>query len=74
VNWVEPRDAQGGRVTVEVHSEKEKDVRAELARATVESGWKLFELRTSGLSLEEIFLKLTTKDLSEDAAAEGKAN
>jgi len=68
VNWVEPRESSGERVTLEVHSEKEKDVRAELARATVESGWKLYELKTSGLSLEEIFLKLTTKDLSEEAA------
>jgi ABC-2 type transport system ATP-binding protein len=73
VNWVEPRDSHDGRVTLEVHSEKDKDVRAELARATVESGWKLYELRTSGLSLEEIFLKLTTQDLSEGAAA-GAAN
>ena len=68
VNWVEPREAADGRVTLEVHSEKDKDVRAELARATVESGWKLYELKTSGLSLEEIFLKLTTKDVSEEAA------
>lgn len=73
VNWVEPRESSDGRVTLEVHSEKEKDVRAELAKATVESGWKLFELKTSGLSLEEIFLKLTTKDLSEDAAAKPAA-
>jgi ABC-2 type transport system ATP-binding protein len=69
VNWVEPRESVDGRVTLEVHSEKDKDVRAELARATVESGWKLYELKTSGLSLEEIFLKLTTKDLGEEAAA-----
>jgi len=69
VNWVEPRDSSNGRVTLEVHSEKEKDVRAELARAVVESGWKLYELRASGLSLEEIFLKLTTKDVSEESAA-----
>jgi len=69
VNWVEPRESHDARVTLEVHSEKDKDVRAELARATVESGWKLYELKTSGLSLEEIFLKLTTKDLSEEAAA-----
>ena len=41
-------------------------MRAELARAVVESNWKLYELRTSGLSLEDIFLKLTTKDLSEE--------
>jgi ABC-2 type transport system ATP-binding protein len=68
VNWVEPRESHEGRLTLEVHSEKDKDVRAELARATVESGWKLYELKTSGLSLEEIFLKLTTKDLIEEAA------
>ncbi len=72
VNLVEPRDSHDGRVTLEVHSEKDKDVRAELARATVESGWKLYELKTSGLSLEEIFLKLTTKDLSEEAAAKAE--
>jgi ABC-2 type transport system ATP-binding protein len=69
VNLVEPREASGARITFEVHAEKGQDVRAELARAVVEAGWKLFELKTSGLSLEDIFLKLTTKDLSEDAAA-----
>jgi hypothetical protein len=42
-------------------------VRAELARAVVESEWKLLELKTSGLSLEDIFLKLTTKDLSDES-------
>ena len=66
VNLVEPRDTSDGRVTYEVHAEKGKDVRAELARAVVESHWKLYELKTSGLSLEDIFLKLTTKDLSEE--------
>ena len=66
VNLVEPRDTADGRVTYEVHAEKGKDVRAELARAVVESHWKLYELKTSGLSLEDIFLKLTTKDLSEE--------
>jgi ABC-2 type transport system ATP-binding protein len=69
VNLVEPRDTSDGRVTYEVHAEKGKDVRAELARAVVESHWKLYELKTSGLSLEDIFLKLTTKDLSEEPAA-----
>ena len=55
-------------MTLEVHAEKGQDVRAELARSVVESRWKLFELRTSGMSLEDIFLKLTTKDLSEEKA------
>jgi ABC-2 type transport system ATP-binding protein len=66
VNLVEPRETAGARVTYEVHAEKGKDVRAELAQVVVQSQWKLYELRTSGLSLEDIFLKLTTKDLSEE--------
>ncbi len=65
VKQVEPKDTADGRVTLEVQAEKGHDVRAELARAIVESQWRLLELRTSGLSLEDIFLKLTTKDLSE---------
>ncbi len=68
VSQVEPQEATDGHATFEVHAAKDKDVRAELARAVVESQWKLFELKTSGLSLEDIFLKLTTQDLSEEAA------
>jgi ABC-2 type transport system ATP-binding protein len=68
VNLVEHRDTRSpqtdgeGRVTFEIHAEKGHDVRAELARAVVESRWKLYELKTSGLSLEDIFLKLTHED------------
>jgi hypothetical protein len=69
VNLVEPRDAANSRVTFEVHAEKGHDVRAELARAVVESQWKLLELKTSGLSLEDIFLKLTTRDLSDESGS-----
>jgi ABC-2 type transport system ATP-binding protein len=67
VNMVEPREAKDARVTFEVHTEKGHDVRAELARAVVEAHWNLLELKTSGLSLEDIFLKLTTKDLGEES-------
>jgi ABC-2 type transport system ATP-binding protein len=74
VNLVEPREAANSRVTFEVQAEKGQDVRAELARAIVESQWKLLELRTSGLSLEDIFLKLTTQDLSEEGASSGQAS
>jgi ABC-2 type transport system ATP-binding protein len=70
VNWVEPRESKEGRITLEVQSEKGRDVRGELARAVVESQWRLLELKTSGMSLEDIFLKLTTKDLSEGAQEE----
>jgi len=59
---VEEHEAKDSRATFEVHAEKGHDVRAELARAVVESQWKLLELKTSGMSLEDIFLKLTTEE------------
>jgi ABC-2 type transport system ATP-binding protein len=36
------------------------DRRPQLARAIVEQGWELLELRTVGMSLEDVFLELTT--------------
>jgi ABC-2 type transport system ATP-binding protein len=70
VTLIEEREVFDGRATFEVHAAKERDVRSELARAIVESQWRLLELRTSGMSLEDIFLKLTTRDLSEEEATE----
>lgn len=66
VNLVEPVETSGPRVTLEVHTEKNHEVRSDLARAIVESGWGLFELKTGGMSLEDIFLKLTRRDLGEE--------
>jgi len=38
------------------------DVRRELARTIVQSGWGLLELHSATMSLEDIFLKLTTAE------------
>ena len=38
----------------------------ELARSVVNSGWNLSELRAVGLSLEDIFLQLTTVETKEE--------
>src|SRR5688500_14376487 len=46
----------------EVASESGRDVRRELAAAVVTRGWGLLELRPMRMSLEEIFLHLTTED------------
>jgi len=43
----------------EVESKKGSFVRGDLARAIVESGWDLNELRPAAMSLEEVFLQLT---------------
>jgi ABC-2 type transport system ATP-binding protein len=52
------------RIFFEVESQKGRLVRGELARAVVESGWDLNELRPSAVSLEEIFLQLTGSEVS----------
>jgi ABC-2 type transport system ATP-binding protein len=60
------------RVVFEVESDKGKLVRGDLARAVVESGWDLNELRPAAMSLEEIFLQLTGNETpTEKAAVQG---
>jgi ABC-2 type transport system ATP-binding protein len=58
------QDSRDGLETFEVHSLENFFVRPELARAVVQSGWNLTELRTVGESLEEIFLELTKSETS----------
>ena len=55
--------------SLEVNSETGRDVRRVLAAAVVNRGWGLLELRPLRMSLEEIFLHLTTEDAAAPAAA-----
>jgi ABC-2 type transport system ATP-binding protein len=52
-----------------VQSEVGADIREALASAVVQGGFGLMELRPAHLSLEEIFLQLTTSDTTAGAAA-----
>src|ERR1700726_333359 len=54
------------RAVFEVEGQKDRSLRGDLARAVVESGWDLNELRAASMSLEEVFLQLT----GEEAPAE----
>ena len=56
----------------EIASETGRDVRRELARTVVSNGWGLLELRPMRMSLEEVFLSLTTDDAAAAAPAEGE--
>jgi ABC-2 type transport system ATP-binding protein len=51
-------------VGYEVEAEPNRDVRTDVARAIVNGGLGLLELRPMRMSLEEIFLQLTTEDQS----------
>jgi ABC-2 type transport system ATP-binding protein len=57
-----------GVVIVEVEAEAGRDVRADLASAVVGKGLSLLGLQQAGMSLEEIFLHLTTTDSAAEAA------
>jgi ABC-2 type transport system ATP-binding protein len=52
--------ASDGAATMTVATEKDRDLRAELAAAITAADWGLLELRPVALSLEDIFLSLVT--------------
>ncbi|HET9704719.1 MAG TPA: ATP-binding cassette domain-containing protein [Vicinamibacterales bacterium] len=62
VNVSERRD---GSATFEVDGDQGADIRSDVAAAIVRGGWGLLELRPMRMSLEEIFLSLTTEERTE---------
>jgi ABC-2 type transport system ATP-binding protein len=55
-------NAQNGQHRFQIEGQLHKDIRSDLARAIVQSGWGLLELQSASMSLEDIFLKLTTAE------------
>ena len=55
-------DGDGSIKRYKIELEKEPDVRKAVAASVVNNGWGLLEMKSSGLSLEEIFLQLTTDE------------
>jgi ABC-2 type transport system ATP-binding protein len=74
VSRVVMKDSRDARLLFEVESLQGRHVRADVARSVVGAGWNLNELRSVGLSLEEVFLQLTAaepKDKEAEPATEG---
>jgi ABC-2 type transport system ATP-binding protein len=65
VTGVAVADTHNGLSGYEVSSEAGRDVRRDLARAIVAQDWGLLELRPTRMSLEDIFLSLTTEENNE---------
>ena len=59
-------ETHDGVVAYEISSDRGRDIRRDLARAVVMNNWGLLELRPSRMSLEEIFLSLTTEEKVEE--------
>ena len=47
---------------LQVDRESGQDIRTDLARTVVNEGWGLLELQAENMSLEDIFIKLTTAE------------
>ena len=62
ITRVKAEVGENGLTSIEVDSEQGHDVRRELAATVVQHGWGLLELRPMRMSLEDIFLSLTTED------------
>jgi gliding motility-associated transport system ATP-binding protein len=73
VNRVLEKGTKGNQATFEVEGKNERAIRGDLARAIVESGWDLNELRTASVSLEEIFLHLTSAEETNADPAQSSA-
>ena len=70
ITRVETTPARDGLVDVHIDHTSGRDVRREVAAAGVNRGWGLLELRALKMSLEDVFLSLTT---DETAAPAGDA-
>ena len=73
VTRVVESDRRDGMVGYEIDSESGRDVRRDLARAVVSKGWGLLEMRPMRMSLEDVFLSLTTEETPTPAPEAGDA-
>ena len=62
VTRVSSSDQHGSVTGFEIESDRGTDVRRDLARTIVTRGWGLLELRPMRMSLEEVFLQVTTEE------------
>lgn len=67
VSSVEARERDDGTTEWLIQSDANEDLRETLAAAVVGQGFGLRELATLGMSLEEVYLKLTTEEAIEAA-------
>jgi ABC-2 type transport system ATP-binding protein len=61
-----------GHVIATIEAAAGQDVRSQVAATVVQRGWPLYELRGVSLSLEEIFLELTTDDAAHAEASQSE--
>jgi ABC-2 type transport system ATP-binding protein len=73
VRNVEVSANEDSLVNADVESESGTDLRAQIASRVIGGGFDLLELRAVNLSLEDIFMQLTTEEKTEEKAEEKAA-
>jgi ABC-2 type transport system ATP-binding protein len=73
VTRVSVADVREGLQGFEVESEQGRDIRRELSQAIVRANYGLLELRPLRMSLEQVFLQLTTDEEETPTPMEGAA-
>ncbi len=53
---------QSNRDLYMIRFQRGKDLRDEISRSVISNGWSLLSLQAVGMSLEDIFLRLTTHE------------
>jgi ABC-2 type transport system ATP-binding protein len=69
VRQVTEFDRHDAVVGFEISADTDRDIRRDVSRAVIDKGWGLLELRPLRMSLEDIFLQLTTDEQAAAAAA-----
>jgi ABC-2 type transport system ATP-binding protein len=72
VTRVEPRGVTDGVGTFVIEADRGRDVRRDLFQLVSQQRWGLLELRSLGLSLEELFIRVVAGEEHEAAAAEAE--
>jgi ABC-2 type transport system ATP-binding protein len=67
---VETEPTEDGAHTYRIETTHGQDIRSDLARRVVEAGFDLLELKPIGMSLEDIYLELTTSEEPEERESE----
>lgn len=63
----------GGEAKLMIEAEPQTEVCPALARAVLEQGWDLLELKTIHASLEDVFIDLVTEESQEESARQEEA-
>ena len=61
-------------LVVQVEADGDREIATDLARALLEAGCPLYGLRRGGVSLEDVFLALTTEEMEADPTGEPDAD